>query len=544
MDRSKSLRKLEGGKRWDVIVIGGGATGLGVAVDAASRGYETLLLEQVDFAKGTSSRSTKLVHGGVRYLEQGNVRLVREALFERGHILHNAPHLAKRQAFIIPVYSAWESVKYTLGLKLYDLMAGSQRIGKSVFLGKKKVIEAMPGVKTDRLRGGVLYFDGQFDDARMAVSLAQTCEDHGGTVLNYCRVTGLLKDAGGKLHGVEATDLETGQVYRVEGRVVVNATGVFVDDIHRMDTGAGRPTIQPSQGIHLVLPPVFLETTRYALMIPATDDGRVLFLVPWHGHLLAGTTDTPIETHTLEPRALEEEIAFILRNAAQYLRKAPRREDVLSIFAGLRPLALPDASRGGKATKDISRTHSLQVSASGLVSITGGKWTTYRRMAKDTVDRAIAVGGLAPSACVTADMHIHGWSTVKESDERWTLYGSDATRIRALEADHPDWARPIDEKWRITEAEVVWTVHQEMARTVEDVLSRRFRVLFLDARAALRMAPAVADILCRELSRDAAWKEKQLAGFTALAGEYLLSGDTEGESPDSKAHVRGNTPTN
>lgn len=541
MDRIRSLERVENQDSWDIIVIGGGATGLGVAVDAASRGYKTLLMEQADFAKGTSSRSTKLVHGGVRYLEQGNVRLVREALFERGHILKNAPHLASKQAFIIPVYSLWESIKYTTGLKLYDLMAGRQRIGRSVFLSKRKVVESMPGVRTQRLRGGVLYYDGQFDDARMAINLAQTCEDHGGTTLNYCKVSGLLKDARGKLSGVRATDGETGRVYELKASAIVNATGVFVDEIHQMDAGGAPQTVQPSQGIHLVLPPVFLETTRCALMIPKTDDGRVLFLVPWHGRLLAGTTDTPIEAHTLEPRALEEEISFILRNAGKYLNKAPRRSDVLSIFAGLRPLALPDSSKNGKATKDISRNHSLKVSDSGLLTITGGKWTTYRRMAKDTVDRAITVAGLTPTACVTADMKIHGWSEQKEAGDRWTMYGSDAPRVRALVAEHPQWARILDDEWDITRGEVVWAVRHEMARTVEDVLARRFRILFLDAAAAIRMAPGVAGILRQELNQDEMWEQAQVKEFTRLAGEYLLRDHT---SPVQQDRVKLNNNTN
>lgn len=522
MDRSKSLQNLKETDLWDLIVIGGGATGLGVAVDAASRGFKTLLLEQADFAKGTSSRSTKLVHGGVRYLEQGNVKLVREALRERGIILKNAAHLAKKQAFIIPVYSAWESVKYFLGLRMYDLLAGGYGIGRSVFLSKKKVTRDMPGVKTDRLRGGILYYDGQFDDARMAVSLAATCEDSGGTVLNYMPVTGLVKNGSGRLEAVKAADLETGQSYRLRGKIIVNATGVFVDEIHRMDTGKMEQTIQPSQGVHLVLPPKFLETTAYSLMIPATDDGRVLFLVPWHDHLLMGTTDTPLEEHTLEPRALEKEVDFILRNAGKYLRRAPGRKDVLSVFAGLRPLALPEHG-GRKATKDISRTHSLQVSESGLITITGGKWTTYRRMAEDTVDKAIRVGGLPARPCVTDRLKIHGWTPAQAGNQDWNVYGSDLARIRALEQKDPSLAVRLDAAWPFTRAEVVWAVFHEMARTVEDVLSRRFRVLFLDAKAAIRMAPEVAAIMKDTLHRDDAWAGTQVQEFTRLASEYLLS---------------------
>lgn len=518
------MQKLEENDVWDIIVIGGGATGLGVAVDAASRGFRTLLLEQADFAKGTSSRSTKLVHGGVRYLEQGNVRLVREALRERAIILRNAPHLAKKQAFIIPVYSAWESIKYFLGLRLYDVMAGRSGIGRSVFLSKKKVIGDMSGVRAGRLRGGVLYYDGQFDDARMAISLAETCEDCGGTVLNYMRVTGLRKGTTGKVEAVEATDAENGRRYVMKTKAVVNATGVFVDEIHRMDTGRLEHTVQPSQGVHLVLPPRFLETTRYALMIPRTDDGRVLFLVPWHGHLLMGTTDTPLEEHTLEPRALEKEIEFILRNAGKYLKQAPLKKDILSVFAGLRPLALPDHHGGGKATKDISRTHSLQVSASGLITITGGKWTTYRRMAEDTVNTTLQTAGLPFRPCVTATLKIHGWHEKETDDASWNVYGTDMEAIRSLIAEDPSLGARIDDSWPFTRAEVVWAVSHEMARTVEDVLSRRFRVLFLDARAAMRMAPVVAAIMKEVMHADDAWAARQVKEFDVLASEYLLSG--------------------
>jgi glycerol-3-phosphate dehydrogenase len=528
MDRNKSLETLEKIDKWDVIVIGGGATGLGVAVDAASRGYKTLLLEQSDFAKGTSSRSTKLVHGGVRYLEQGNLQLVREALRERGYILKNAPHLAKKQAFIIPVYSLWERIKYSAGLKLYDLMAGSQRVGHSSWLRKTKVIESMSGVKEDKLKGGVLYYDGQFDDARMAVSLAATCTDLGGTVVNYMRVTALAKDGNGRLDRVEATDLENGRTYHLQTRAVVNATGVFVDDIHKLDTGTEEHTVQPSQGVHLVLPPHFLQTTQCALMIPATDDGRVLFVVPWHNHLLAGTTDTPLEEHTLEPRALKKEVDFILRNAGKYLKDAPERKDVLSIYAGLRPLALPEGgeTKGGKATKDISRTHSLQVSESGLVTITGGKWTTYRRMAEDTVDKTIMVAGLPAHPCATKALKIHGWRNDVDPGtgrEAWeNIYGSDAVKIQALVRETPALGKPLDANWSFTCAEVVWAVRREMARTVEDVLSRRFRVLFLDARAAMKMAPDVARIMKEELGKDEDWARQQVNAFQALASEYLL----------------------
>lgn len=529
MNRNTSLKKLERAEEWDMIIIGGGATGSGVAVDAASRGYKTLLLEQADFAKGTSSRSTKLVHGGVRYLAQGNIRLVREALRERGHILQNVPHLAKRQAFIIPVFNFWERLKYSAGMKLYDWMAGKEQIGHAKWLSKTKVIESMPGIKGDRLKGGVLYYDGQFDDARMAISLALTCEDLGGTVLNYIKVTGLLKDERGKINGVIALDMENGMEYRIHAGIVINATGVFVDEIHRMDTGMEEKTVKPSQGVHLVLPPRFLQTTDNALMIPETDDGRVLFMVPWHGHLLTGTTDTPLEEHTLEPRALDKEIEFILHTAEKYLKEKPLRKDVLSVFAGLRPLALPtnNNAKGKKSTKDISRNHVLQVSNSGLVTITGGKWTTYRKMAEDTVDKAIAVAGSAYKPCKTQHLKIHGYLQ-QQSNGIENVYGSDIEKIHAVVSDNPDLGRKIDEAWPYTHAEVVWAAREEMARTVEDVLSRRFRVLFLDAEAAMSMAPVVAQILKQELNKDDEWVQKQVDDFNRLASGYVLKGPEAG----------------
>jgi glycerol-3-phosphate dehydrogenase len=525
MDRKTSLKEIEETGKWDMIVIGGGATGLGVAVDAASRGFKTLLLEQADFAKGTSSRSTKLVHGGVRYLAQGNIRLVREALRERGYILKNVPQLARRQTFIIPVFNTWEKMKYLTGMKLYDWMAGKEQIGHAKWLSKAKVIESMPGIKGDRLKGGVLYYDGQFDDARMAISLALTCDDLGGTALNYMKVTGLLKGEKGKINGVTATDRENGTEYPIHAGIVVNATGVFVDEIHRMDTGIEEKTVKPSQGVHLVLPPRFLKTDENALMIPKTDDGRVLFMVPWHGHLLAGTTDTPLEEHTLEPRASDKEIEFILRTAEKYLKEAPSRKDVLSVFAGLRPLALPasDHATGKKNTKDISRNHVLQVSDTGLITITGGKWTTYRKMAEDTVDKAIVVGNLPDKRCITSTLKIHGWNDKGKSDEVLKMYGTDAEKILKMISDHPDLGKRIDDAWPFTDAEVVWAVRNEMARNVEDMLARRFRVLFLDAKAAIRMAPAVAKIMKEELEKDEEWTEKQVSEFTKLASEYLVT---------------------
>ncbi|MBW8686095.1 glycerol-3-phosphate dehydrogenase/oxidase [Chitinophaga rhizophila] len=508
---------------WDIIVIGGGATGLGVAMDAAQRGYRTLLLEQSDFAKGTSSRSTKLVHGGVRYLAQGDVGLVKEALHERGLLLANAPHIAHNQQFIIPYYKWWQGPFYGIGLKLYDLLSGRLSLGPSKVIGRNAVINALPAIRKEKLKGGIVYQDGQFDDARLAINLAQTAAEQGAVVLNYFKVNGLLKNAAGKIAGVTATDLETEETYHLQAKTVVNATGVFADEVLQMDEPGARPTIRPSQGIHLVLDASFLNSTS-ALMIPKTADGRVLFALPWHGKVLVGTTDTPLNAHSLEPQALETEISFILQTAAGYLVKAPTRADVLSVFAGLRPLAAPQKDTDN--TKEISRSHKIIVAGSGLVTITGGKWTTFRKMAEETVDMAITTGGLAPAPCGTESLHIHGYTTDKPAADPLDVYGSDAAQIAILIDTQPGLQEPLHPRLPYIKAQVIWAVRQEMALTVEDVLSRRLRALLLDAHAAIDMAPAVAAMMAAELGKDKSWEMKQVREFTAIAAHYLLPEST------------------
>lgn len=504
---------------FDLIVIGGGATGLGVALDAASRGYRTLLLEQADFAKGTSSRSTKLIHGGVRYLAQGNIRLVYEALYERGVLLKNAPHLVSMQPFIIPTFTWWSQLVYGVGLKIYDWMAWRYRFPKTSRLRDDAVTKLLPNLKRSHRKGGVLYYDGQFDDARLAVNLAQTCAAHGGMLINYMKVESLTKEASGKISGVRARDLETGNEHELKARAVINATGVFVDDILRMNASSGKPIVRPSQGVHIVLDHSFLQG-KNALMIPATSDGRVLFAVPWHNHVLVGTTDTPLEEQSLEPVALEDEINFVLETLGQYLIKKPTAKDVLSVFAGLRPLAAQDNNTG--ETKEISRSHKLFTTRSGLITITGGKWTTYRKMAEDTVDEAIKVAHLKKRPCVTSSLKIHGYKVETNSGDHLSIYGSDARFIRALSDEHADLRQTLHPHFPHTYAEVVWAVRNEMARTVEDILARRLRILFLNAHAAIEMAPKVAALMAGELGYDGEWQRKQIDEFTSLAGNYLL----------------------
>ncbi|HVS92799.1 MAG TPA: glycerol-3-phosphate dehydrogenase/oxidase [Mucilaginibacter sp.] len=506
------------GKTWDIIIVGGGATGLGTAVDAASRGYQTLLLEQSDFAKGTSSRSTKLVHGGVRYLAQGNVGLVREALRERGFLLKNAPHLVKNLPFIIPVYSWFDKLFYGIGLRIYDLLSGKLSFGKTRSMSKSEVLKLLPGIRQKGLRGGVIYYDGQFDDARLAINLAQTCLEQGATVLNYFRVTGLEKK-GQKISGVVAEDVETAKVYRLKAKAVINATGVFVDDLLQMDSPGAKPLVKPSQGVHLVFDRSFMPTNN-ALMIPKTEDGRVLFAVPWHDKLVVGTTDTPLNEHRIEPVALEPEIEFILKTAGKYLKEPPGREDVLSVFAGLRPLAAPE--HGSAKTKEISRGHRIVVSESGLITVAGGKWTTYRKMAEDIVDKAIEIAHLIPAKCHTQVLPVHGSRQTTDWHDHLYIYGSDRENVLALADENPEWGKKLHPKYDYLQAEVVWAVRKEMARTVEDVLARRLRLLFLDAGAAIDAAPVVAKLIAVELGKDDEWREQHVGSFHQLARNYLL----------------------
>jgi glycerol-3-phosphate dehydrogenase len=517
-NRTAFIERIDRQSDWDVIIIGGGATGLGTALDAASRGYSTLLLEQSDFAKGTSSRSTKLVHGGVRYLAQGDIALVYEALHERGLLLKNAAHLVKDQDFIIPCYSWFSKYKYLIGLKFYDLLAGKSGFKKSSFLSVDKVLQAIPGLKRDGLIGGISYSDGQFDDARLALNLAQTTAEYGGVTLNYMKVTGLVKE-GELVNGVSFTDLEGGKSYSLKAKVVVNATGVFVDEILKMDIPSGRPIVRPSQGAHVVLDKSFLQGNS-ALMIPKTSDGRVLFAVPWHGKVLVGTTDTPLDEHSLEPKPLDGEIDFILSTAGKYLTKVPSRSDVLATFAGLRPLAAP--GKNTNSTKEISRSHKLIISKSGLITITGGKWTTYRRMAMDVVNKAIELGKLPAARCITEGVKIHGY--LPGIDEgALGIYGADAEGIRTLMVDEPELNVPVYKGYDYVKAEVIWMVRNEMARSIEDVLSRRMRLLFLDAKGALLLAPEVASLMAEELGRNTQWVEAQILEFKNLVKQYLLS---------------------
>lgn len=517
MNRNDSLAALSArSEPFDIIIIGGGASGLGAAVDAAVRGHSVLLVEQADFAKGTSSRSTKLVHGGVRYLKQGNVSLVLEALRERGLLCRNAPHLVHSLPFVIPNYHWWEGPFYGIGLKVYDGLAGKLGLEPSRYLNRDDVIELLPNIEQEDLTGGIIYHDGQFDDSRLAINLAQTAAEHGAILVNYMRCVGLIKD-GAHVAGVKLQDKESGRELEVQARVVINATGVFADDVRRMDDPQARTMLSPSQGIHFVLPREFLPGDT-AIMIPKTDDGRVLFAVPWHGRVVVGTTDTPVENASLEPRALDEEIQFIFTQVSRYLTRDPTRADVLSVYAGLRPLIKADAS----STAALSRDHLISISDSGLITLAGGKWTTYRKMAEDVIDHAEMIGALDHHYCTTHELAVHGSGIGIEELSHLHYYGSDAAGIRELMKADPALAERLHPRLEFFKAEVIWHVRHEMARTVEDVLARRTRALLLDARASMEAASVVASLMAKELGRDAAWETEQVATYRNLGQGYLL----------------------
>ena len=493
MNRVHMLQQLAESKTWDVLIIGGGATGLGAALDSASRGYSTLLLEASDFAKGTSSRSTKLVHGGVRYLEQGNIKLVREALRERGWLLQNAPGMTQKRGFIIPAFSWVQKIYYGTGLKVYDLLSAKLALGKTKFLSKKETLKFLPGLIDKKLTGGIVYYDGQFDDARLAIALAKTAVQHGAVVLNHFKVISLLK-ANGKLAAVAAVDTLSRKIFEIRTKTVINATGIFTDDILKMDDGKAEEIVTPSQGIHLVVDKKFFPGD-HALMIPETDDKRVLFGVPWHNKLLIGTTDTQVEHVSLEPKPLEEEVDFVLKHANRYLKDSIKLTDVTSMFAGLRPLV---KMKGVKKTSLLSRDHTIIVSTSGLVSITGGKWTTYRKMAEDAVNNAIFVGKFRHVDCKTQHLPIEG-SKFDQLD-----YSSEATLEEIYSTEN-----------------IRSFIHDEMAMTVEDVLARRTRLLFLDAKKAIELAPFVASRMASVFQHDKQWIQKEIDTFISLAKNYV-----------------------
>lgn len=510
--------KLNETEAWDFIIIGGGATGIGTAIEASSRGYKTLLLEQSDFAKGTSSRSTKLVHGGVRYLRQGNISLVLEALKERGILRRNAPHLVHDLPFVVPNYDWWEGPFYGIGLKLYDALAGKEGFGPSKLLTKEETLKHIPTIEQKGLKGGVIYYDGQFDDARLSINMAETAYEQGATLLNYMKVSSIIKN-NGVITGVFAVDVETKKTYTLKSKVVINATGVFADTIRKMDDPETKNIIVSGQGVHIVLDKSFLPGDS-AIMVPETDDGRVLFAIPWRDHIIVGTTDTEVTEFSLEPVPFEEEIEFLLSHTARYLVKDPVKSDILSAFAGLRPLV---KSGEEENTAAISRDHTINISRSGLLTIAGGKWTTYRRMAEDSIDQAIILAGLDYEESVSKELRIHGYHSHADEFGDLEIYGSDAIAIQELFHKDEKLKERLHPDFPITVAEVQWSIKNEMARTVDDLLSRRTRMLLMDAKASMEAAPKVAEVMGKELGKEKAWIENQIIEFNKIAKNYIVS---------------------
>jgi glycerol-3-phosphate dehydrogenase len=518
MNRVDILDKLSNNsEQWDFIIIGGGATGVGAAIDASARGFKTLLLEQSDFGKGTSSRSTKLIHGGVRYLKQGNILLVLEALKERGLLCQNAPHLVRNIPFVVPTYDWWEGTFYGVGLKLYDVLAGKYGFGDSELLSIDETLERIPTLETDGLRGGVVYYDGQFDDSRLLINMVQTAGELGADIINYIPVISLLKNSD-IVSGVIARDIETGSEYVLKAKTVINATGVFSDSIRKMDDNNIKSIISPSRGTHIVLDNSFLPGNN-AIMVPHTSDGRILFAIPWHNKVVVGTTDIGINKPVLEPIAGKEEIDFLLSTASKYLIKDPARSDILSVFSGLRPLVNKSDEND---TAAISREHTVSISRSGLLTVAGGKWTTYRKMAEDTIDQAIEVAQLNYKPSPTENLRLHGSTLDKADNDEFTAYGSDTGKVKKL-CSKTSLNKNIHPNFSIREGEVIWSIRNELARTVEDLLARRTRTLFLDARTSIEMAPAVAKLMAKELKKNRKWVKEQIDSFNKVAKNYLIS---------------------
>lgn len=481
VNRERALERLRG-EQFDVLVIGGGATGLGAALDAAARGYRTALVEASDFAKATSSRSTKLIHGGVRYLRQGNIALVREALLERARLHRNAPELVRELPFIVPAYGFFELAYYSAGLKAYDVLAGESPFARSRMLSPRTARAQIPALNLERMRAAIMYADAQFDDARLALGLARTACDRGAAIANYVRADAFVARSG-RLCGAVAVDLESGDRFTIPARAVINATGIFADELRRIDDPQAQRLLTFSRGSHIVLPSSTLGEASTALLVPRTSDGRVLFAIPWHGHTLVGTTEIAAEAAELEPRATDAEIGYLISTLSRYLQRPVAESDVLSAWAGLRPLV----NRRAAGTAELSREHVVEVSRTGLVTITGGKWTTYRKMAQDAVDAAARQAQLPRVPCPTADLRLECYET--------SLLMSLQQRVE-------------------------FAVKEEMARTVEDVLARRTRALFLDAKAARDQAASVAAMLARQLGRDRMWEMEQVREFNALASRY------------------------
>lgn len=514
------LANIAANQLWDFIIVGGGASGLGIALEAASRGYRILLLEKHDFAQETSSRSTKLIHGGIRYLRSGQFSLVRESLQERSLLMQNAPHLVHPLSFILPTKGVFHRLYYYMGIKLYDFLAGRRfNVGISSLLSKAETYERLPTLKHDLVDGGIEYFDGQFDDSRLAINLAQTIVEQGGTVLNYMPVLKLLKQ-NNKVIGVVAKDLETAQEYEIKAKVVINATGAFADTLRQLDEASCEPLIVPSQGTHIILKSTFFPGDS-ALIIPQTKDGRVLFFIPWKKHLLVGTTETPLDKVREEPVPFHKEIEYLLEYTQKFLTKKVTKSDILSAFAGIRPLVkLPDIHKN-KNTSELSRDYRILISDSHLISVLGGKWTSYRKMGQDTIDQAVKLANLPLYPSITEQLPIHGFTTQPSKNDDWFYYGDDAYQVEQLANHAPEMLKKMHPDLSCRPVDVVWAVQNEMARNVEDVLARRTRSLLLGAKASVEIASMVASIMAKELGYNRDWEKGQVQKYSDLAKSYI-----------------------
>lgn len=517
MKRNEMLAKLEDTKIWDIIIIGGGATGTGIAVDAASRGYKTLLLEKNDFSSGTSSRSTKLIHGGVRYLQQGNISLVMEALKERGILRRNAPHLVKNLKFIVPVYDWWEGPFYGIGLKLYDMLAGKEGLGDSERISKEETIRLIPNIEQSGLRGGVIYYDGQFDDSRLVVNLVRTAAEQSAVLLNYFPVNAFIKESG-FLKGVAAIDKESSKEYIIKGKVIINAGGPFSDLIRQLDEPDCRNLIKPSQGTHIVLDGSFLSGSD-AIMVPHTDDGRLFFAIPWHNNVLVGTTDTNLKGDIFSPIPDSCEIDFLLNHAARYLDKDPQKIDIKSVFAGVRPLV---TDPNEEKTAEISREHIVTISHSGLISIAGGKWTTYRKMAEEVLEKAIMIGELEKTKCTTENLQLHGFHNHSEIFRHHSFYGSDAIEIENFSNSMKTDDELLSSEFNLYASELLWSIRNEMIVNIDDFLARRRRILFLNVFEADKMAERIAEIMKNELNQTEDWKNEQIKNYFIMSKKFQV----------------------
>jgi len=509
LDRAMELRP------WHVIVVGGGCTGIATALDASARGYRTLLVERGDFTGGTSSRSTKLIHGGVRYLRQGCVQMVYRALGERWRLRRNAPHLVRSLSLVVPAYRWWEQPWYGAGLKVYDALAAGRGLGRSRLLSRRKCLNRLSTLRERGLRGGVLFHDGQFDDSRLGWALVRTAANLGCVPLNYAEVTGLVESSGA-IRGVRVRDRLGGAEWVARGAVVVNATGPFADALRAMDEPGPGPGVVLSRGAHIVVSSAFLPGET-ALLVPSTDDGRVLFAIPWHGHVVIGTTDVPVANASREPVPGDEEVDYLLDHAGRYLARPPGRADIRSAWAGLRAL-VPEGS--GENTAALSRDHRVSVSRRRLVTVAGGKWTTCRRVGRDTVDMAADAGGLSSAQPVTANLRLYGYTTRRDLLDPWRVYGAQADSVRDMRDEDPRLGELMHPGLPYRLGQAAWAARHEMAVRVEDVLARRTRALFLNAKAAAGAASGVARVMAAELGRGDDWVAAEVRAFQELAEGY------------------------